>query len=72
MIRNEFILKMGSCKVCIIGDNFVLVIISKFKIGLIEKLVLFDMAEKLQVVVAGAAGALALLCLIPLTKGIKD
>ena len=52
VIPDELILKMGPGKVLVIGDDLVLVIIAQLEIGLVEDLVLLDVAEQLQIVMA--------------------
>ena len=45
MIFDKTILKMLTGKGCIIPDDFIVVIIAELKVGLIDDLVLFDMAK---------------------------
>ena len=52
VILDESIMKMFTGKVDIIAENFVVIIISEPKISLIEELIVFDMIEQLQIVIA--------------------
>ena len=48
-------------KLCVIRNDFIIVIIPQLKIGLIENLVLLSMAEQFQMVVVVDAGRMFLL-----------
>ena len=45
MIPDKSVLKMLAGKGYIILDNFIVVVISEFKIGLVKDLIVFDMTE---------------------------
>ena len=52
VILNESVLKMRPGKGGVIADDSVLIIISELEIGLVEDLVLIDMTEQLQIIMA--------------------
>ena len=62
MVLDELVPEMPGCKIRVIHENPVLVIISKLEISAIEDLVILYMAEKLQEVIA----IVAILYLIPI------
>ena len=61
MVFNKTILKMLPCKVNIVSNNLIAVVIPQFEIGLIENLVLLSVAEQFQMVVVVDAGRMFLL-----------
>lgn len=54
-------LKVLLSKLCVIRNDFIIVIIPQLKIGLIENLVLLSVAEQFQMVVVVDAGRMFLL-----------
>ena len=52
MIFNKSVLKMLTGKISIIPENFIVVIISQLEISLVKNLVVFDVPEQFQIIVA--------------------
>ena len=52
MINNKTVLEMLSCKVHIISDDLVVIVIPQFEVGLIEYLVVLYVTEQFKIIVA--------------------